>query len=80
MSHFCEFCQTTHTAQSCYHPGAQRIEALQAEVEATCAALKVALAESTWMVTQRDADTTTIEALQAERDAMRPDAAVACSR
>ena len=44
------------------------------EVEATCAALKVALAESTWMVMQRDADTDTIEALQAERDAMRPDA------
>ena len=47
---------------------AAAIEALQAELEATCAALKVAIDEAAWMVTQRDADTAEIEALQAELD------------
>ncbi len=33
MSHFCQFCQMEHTSNSCYHPGQQRIEELEAQAD-----------------------------------------------
>jgi hypothetical protein len=65
MSHYCDFCQTTHSSNSCFHPGRALLDIAEAEN---------ARLKDCFSAREVRALVDRAERVEAERDALKADA------